>query len=107
MRPFRRVKPYVFAVAVLAAYRITRFVIADSLLGSIRARWFIRWPPTGSQSHPLGQLLDCSYCTGFWVSAAVFAVAYWGGRVGFLLLAVWAVAGGQALLSAADRRINA
>lgn len=78
MRPSRRVRPFQLLVATLAAYRWTRLVVADSLLDGWRTRWFRRFPPTGTpprRGHPLGQLVDCPWCIGFWIAGLVVTVA--------------------------------
>lgn len=75
MRPFRRVRPFALLVVTLAAYRATRLVVADSLLGSWRARWFLRFPPTGRHPHPLGVLVDCPWCVGWWAAGVAVTVA--------------------------------
>lgn len=66
----------VFVLASLAAYRASRLVTRDTLLGSWRARWWRRFPPGGERSHPLGQLVDCGFCVGFWLSGAVFGLVW-------------------------------
>lgn len=98
---------------VLAAYRATRLVTADTLLDSLRHRWFLRFPPDDQyrryeratdalgaktwalrahpvrRTHPLGQLIDCPWCIGFWLSGAVVGVvAHWFASIPLPLL-VW------------------
>jgi hypothetical protein len=90
----------VAVVLVLAAYRITRLVVADVLLDTPRTWLALHLPVYGVK------LITCSYCAGFWVSAAVVAAWYFGGRAGWVVLVVFAVAGAQALLSAVDQAIG-
>jgi hypothetical protein len=119
------VSPYVFVLAALAAYRLTRFVVDDSLLQGPRRWVFRRFPPdqvwvAGFQAehgrerpHKLGQLLDCTYCTGFWMAGLVLLVVWALGYLNadpvesFMFVALWwALAGAQALLNAIDHRLN-
>ena len=51
------------------------------------------------------KVYDCTYCSGAWVSAGVFAAWHWGGPVAWWILVAVAVAGAQALLNAADGRL--
>jgi hypothetical protein len=122
------VSPYVFVLAALAAYRLARFVVHDSLLEDARRWVFRRFPPDqvwvqGFQAehqrtrpHKLGQLLDCTYCLGFWISGLVLVAAYALGHVpavtdndsGYATFVAlwWALAGAQALLNAIDHRLT-
>lgn len=83
-----------FVVVALAAYRLTRLVRNDLLFASWRHRWYRRFPPNAHYQamvnqpgrgwvqspnpirpiHPLGQLIDCAWCCGFWITAALVAV---------------------------------
>lgn len=83
-------------VLVLASYRITRLVTADVLLDAPRTWLAVHLPLYGAK------LITCAYCAGFWISAAVVAGWYFGGRWGWVVLVLFAVAGAQALLSAMD-----
>ena len=122
----------VLLVLALAAYRITRLVVEDSLTERPRGWMRRRFPLAGDQfagensrpkrgkplynhtSHPqwvasqdtfVGKLLDCTYCSGAWVSAGVFSAWHWGGPVAWWILVAVAVAGAQALLNALDGRL--
>lgn len=90
----------VAVVCVLASYRITRLVTADVLLDAPRTWLAIHLP-----AYP-AKLVTCAYCAGFWISALVVAAWYFGGRVGWVVLVIFAVAGAQALLSAIDRALG-
>lgn len=66
-----------FVVMVLATARLTRIVIADVITSGLRTRIFARFPPASSKhgpAHPLGQLIDCAWCTGWWVAGGVVLV---------------------------------
>lgn len=107
-------------VLVLASFRLTRFIVSDSLIEHTRER-FIAWTmqrgePTGARGvggvaltkapplykTKLFELVTCPYCVGIYTSFAVTLVALrhlpWTlGSDGWLL---WlGVAGGQALCS--------
>lgn len=109
--------PFQYALVVLAAYRITRFLVKDSLIGfgpdsgsSVSVR-LDRWAYTEDGADrsflrgKVGDLLTCVWCLGFWVSAIVYVAAtvslgewnsvplVWHG------IAIFAVAGGQGFLS--------
>lgn len=90
----------VAVVLVLAAFRITRLVTADVLLDAPRTWLAVHLP------RKLAELVTCAYCAGFWISGLVVACWWFGGRVGWVVLVVFAVAGAQALLSAADRALG-
>lgn len=65
--------PFTFVVVCLAAFRITRFVTTDDWppIQRLRNRLLERWSGTGWD---VG--LECPWCIGFWVSAALtFALA--------------------------------
>jgi hypothetical protein len=80
------------ALTALASYRLTRLVTTDTLLEPWREQVFNRWPPTWDRARlrwtsehrhvmrapedtvPVrhwAKLLDCSWCAGVWVTAAV------------------------------------
>ena len=109
--------PFQYAVVILAAYRLTRFFVKDSLIGfgpdsgskvSVRLdRWAYN-EDGGDRSFlrgKVGDLLTCVWCLGFWISAATYTAAsvalgvwsdqplIWHG------VAIFAVAGGQGFLS--------
>ncbi len=109
------VEPWEFALVALAAYRITRFIVVDSLLG----RTASEDEPRGSGLRlrldqfayddegedrswlrgKVGDLLTCSWCLGFWVSVATLAA--WTADVEWLRWAVtgFAVAGAQGFVA--------
>jgi hypothetical protein len=59
-----------FLILALAAYRITRLIVEDTLLEPLRERVWKRFPPETK----LGYLFTCFWCTGFWVSVLIVAV---------------------------------
>lgn len=90
-----------FLLLGLAAYRVTRMITTDSILDRPRSLWFRRFPPPGDwqtvdregnpltiprRAHPLGKLVECPWCTGFWVAGLATAVAGRGSGIeGFVL----------------------
>lgn len=89
-----------FVLMALAAHRATRLVVSDSLVESWRHRLFLAYPPdehyrslerrlrAGGEvvwyqhpapvrpSHPLGQLIDCPWCIGWWICGAVWGAVW-------------------------------
>lgn len=112
-------EPIELVVLALAAYRITRFFVKDSLIGfgpdsgsamSVRVDRFAYDSDGNDRSWlrgKIGDLLTCTWCLGFWVSAAV--VCAWTQTVPWELgikgvLTVFGVAGAQGYLGT---RMNA
>ena len=89
-----------FAIVVLASYRLTRLVVADVILDGPRQR-LVR------HGGFVGEIVSCSTCAGVWVSALVVAVTW--AAVGLPAPSLWfaAVPGGQMLLSLTDERLGA
>ena len=87
-------------VLVLASFRITRLITADVLLDAPRT-----WLAVHLPAYP-AKLVTCAYCAGFWISALVVVAWYFGGRPGWVVLVVFAVAGAQALLGAIDTALG-
>lgn len=98
----------------LGAYRITRIVTLDTFTEPLRQRIFDRWPPDYDRSqwryheelralakrapgaerppvHWFGQLVECPWCIGFWLSGAFVAVAALVGSVPLPILTWFAV----------------
>lgn len=83
-------KPVVVALAVGAAARLTRLVTQDSLLDVPRAH-IEHWGNTRKHGedytddlaendpHWAAKLINCPWCIGFWINAAVLATAWWWG----------------------------
>lgn len=114
------VDPFPFLVLVAASCRLTRLVVFDSLFGShpdsgsswsrTLDKW--AWKVDGADRTwargKVGTLLVCPYCAGAWISLALVCVwlrwwPWWLGVEGWIVVA--AVAGGQALANALDRKL--
>lgn len=76
----------------LASYRATRLVTTDTIVRPWREKLFDRWPPTQQRAQlrwnptisghvlragdsppvsKIGQLVDCPWCCGWWLTGAV------------------------------------
>lgn len=96
------IDPLTFVILGLAAYRITRFFVMDSLIGmgsteelDPDTQKFVQLPHSkwggvvmrfcydeeyedrGFFRGKLGDLLGCIFCMGFWISCAVYALWTW------------------------------
>jgi hypothetical protein len=94
--------PVLFIILTAATARLTRIIVADTILDGPRLRWFKRFAPSpsrGRPAHPLGQLVDCPWCIGWWFAGACVAVAARFGSVPLPLLWWPAVAEAAALVS--------
>lgn len=114
------VEPLAFLILCLAAYRATRFVVWDSLIGAhpdtgtpfAKALDTWAWKPDGSDRSwvrgKVGGLLSCPFCAGFWISLLIACLwlRLWPWELGVEgWLVALAVAGGQSLLNVADRKM--
>ncbi len=84
-------------ILALAIYSITRLITKDSIIDRQREWFFNQFPPEGytsrvrpkrgkfiiqgqhyvvTKGHKLGELVSCPWCSGFWVSGALF-LAFW------------------------------
>ena len=113
-------EPLEFIVICLAAFRLTRFFVKDSLLGfgpdsgsrlSVRVDRFAYYEDGTGRSwwrEYVGDLLTCTWCLGFWISAGLY-FAWMGATVGasgigdigwpIHLAVVFAIAGVQGYLN--------
>lgn len=97
-------------VVAFAAFRITRFIVLDSLAGanmssgSAFSVWLDEWafdPEGVARGRGRGfitDLLTCTWCCGWWVALACSAVWWW--TPAWWLLVPWAVAGVAAVAQA-------
>lgn len=96
----------VLVLLVLAAYRVTRLVVIDAIFDEIREAFFKKldfkkqkdgnFKSRNLLAQKLSYLLQCTWCTGVWVSALI----YWLYAGEFDFLPVAAIAGAQGLLHA-------
>jgi len=94
-------------VLAFASYRITRFFVLDDLSEGTRERTHVfllnREQKGGKLKFfwtKLYQLSSCTFCAGFWVTAALYAIYAWNQSysVGAHIINIFAVTGLQALL---------
>ena len=91
--------PTVLAVCTLAAYRLTRLAVHDQITEPARRRLLLRHTC-------LVGLFGCVWCTGFWATGLVLAVAWALGIIagGRTLAITWpACATGVGLIGTLDR----
>lgn len=107
--------PFVFVLAVLASYRLTRLWLYDTI-GAPLHRWVINRLIDGTANRfrwKLVELLTCQWCLGVWVgfvaSAVWFTAAHqWDGAmsiIGWLVVAL-AIAAGQSFLHLLEERLS-
>lgn len=96
-------------VLAFASYRLTRFLVIDSFAEGIRHKWYAFLTNRAQKDGPLHllwlkayELTSCTWCTGFWVSVALYTVYAWNqpAFTKFDVINVFAVAGIQGLLHA-------
>ena len=116
------IDPFSFIILCLAAYRVTRFLVKDSLIGmgddsgswlSVKVDKFAydaQGLDRSSIRGRIGDLLTCSFCLGFWVSSGLLAAWTWswpwgqGQQFQIWVATAFAIAGVQAYISS---RMNA
>lgn len=65
-----------FLVLAFAAFRITRFLVFDSLFSHTRQRLLV-WLANRKLSvlnHKTLELITCTWCVGFWITLAVYSI---------------------------------
>src|SRR5688572_17269223 len=66
------------AIDALATYRVTRLLVSDGVADRQRAALLERL--RRDEHHKLVELIECPWCTGMWVAAAVVAGRRVAGR---------------------------
>lgn len=97
-----------FVILSFAAYRITRFIVFDTLIDEPRNWWYRKLSTRGEKKdrgrylkEKLMDLTSCTFCTGVWVCFALTMIYYaeWFWDFGRLQwLSFIGIAGLQALL---------
>lgn len=92
-----------FIILALASYRATRFLVIDTLLEGLRSRFHTFLINRTQKEGPLKlvwlkayELTSCTWCTGFWVSAGLYALwlnDYYYSRTVIIALAIAGVQG--------------
>lgn len=83
---------------VLAAYRLTRLIVIDTIFDGPRDKIYDWLSPKGVVGDKLSYLISCTWCAGVWISLGV----YWLYTREFDFIGIAAVAGGQGMLHALE-----
>lgn len=99
-------------ILALASYRLTRFLVIDTLITGIRNKFHAvlinKAQKDGKLKRVWEKLYDltsCTWCAGFWVSVALYwaytwtSPAYWDQKS---IIAIFAIAGIQGFLHALE-----
>ncbi|MDQ7794383.1 MAG: DUF1360 domain-containing protein [bacterium] len=78
------------ALLILASFRVTHLIVFDTITAPVRE----------ALRRPLGPLITCFWCSGFWVSLALFLGYVYLPLVFRPVVIVFAIAGGQSFLEA-------
>jgi hypothetical protein len=99
-------------VLAIAAFRITRFLIIDDLIHDVRARLYTFLANQAQKNGKLKFLWEkiydlsaCTWCTGFWVSVALYWTYIWTSPMfwsRFDVINIFAIAGIQGFLHALE-----
>jgi hypothetical protein len=87
-------------ILALATYRITRLFTRDTILNTLRNRFWDRFPP---ESTKLGYLFTCEWCLSVWVASVIFISAMIN-TVTVLVVAPFALSAIAGLLTAYEDR---
>ena len=88
---------WTFFLLALASFRITRLIVFDRITEFIRRPFFDEIV----EKNEMGQeeeLLDCYWCTGFWVSLLLFLLYWFFPQVAEPVILVFALAGAAAII---------
>ena len=84
-----------FFILALASYRITRFLVIDSLIAGFRQRLYVRLANSSTNGNRLKKFLaskilegiSCTWCLGVWISGGVYWLYTEYGLTWYLILA--------------------
>lgn len=94
-----------FMILAFAAFRVTRFLVFDSLFSHTRQRILV-WLANRKLSvlnHKALELITCTWCVGFWITLGVYSLFLWEQPWDFTRLewiTTFGIAGVQGLLHA-------
>lgn len=98
---------FVWLILGFASYRLTRFLVIDTLLDGIRSKFHVflvnRTKKLRFFAVKLYELTSCTWCLGFWVSLLAYSLYLWHSPLDFNQVDwvnVFAVTGVQGLLHA-------
>lgn len=98
----------------IAAFRLTRVLVFDKIAEFIRAPFFeevsvdgeVYYEPRSNGFRKwIGELLNCYWCTGVWVSAGLLAINHFFPEIGQPITMVFAVAGMASLIETINLKI--
>lgn len=99
-------------VLAFASYRITRFLVIDSLLDGSRNKFHLFLVNRARKEGRLHVMWDkiydltsCSWCAGFWITLAIYTVYVWNEPWDFSrfdVINIFAIAGIQGILHALE-----
>lgn len=98
----------VIAILGLASYRLTRFLLFDTLIDGWRQRYYVFLINRNKPRLFWSKLLDltsCSWCLGFWVSLAALSLYLGTAPWEFTkeqFISLFAIAGVQGFIHAAE-----
>lgn len=99
-------------ILALASYRLTRFLIIDTLIAGIRNKFhsaLVNQSQKSGKLHKVWEKLyeftSCTWCFGFWVSLALYWAYTWSSPANWnqnFIISVFAIAGIQGMLHALE-----
>lgn len=98
----------------LASFRVTRLIVFDKITEFIRAPFFdivmdgeesFFVPKSTGLKKWIGGLLDCYWCTGFWVSLGLFSLVKLLPEIGEPIIVVFAIAGLASFIESINSRL--
>lgn len=109
---------YLLILFILATYRMTHIIVFDTIGQIVRKPFieekmveendqlkkYIRLKYQKGIKHWIGQLLSCYWCVGVWISFGLYLLYAILPSFGFVVLCVFAVAGGAAILETLNLR---
>lgn len=98
-------------ILAFASFRITRFLVIDTLISGARNKFHSFLVNRAQKNNKIlhfvwekvYELTSCTWCSGFWVSAALYTLYVWVNPLDFSrldVLNIFAIAGIQGMLHA-------
>jgi hypothetical protein len=93
--------PLVLIITALAAYRLTRFIVQDELISSLRNRLWKKFPP---ETNKFGYLFTCVWCMSIWTASLLVLSSIIMPTITFYACLVLALSAIVGLLTAYENR---
>lgn len=93
--------PLVLIITALAAYRLTRFIVQDELISSLRNRLWKKFPP---ETNKFGYLFTCMWCMSVWTASLLVLSSIIMPTITFYACLVLALSAIVGLLTAYENR---